>query len=152
MTIAKRLEAHTPQATLPAMRPARGVLILGAVLLGGCGATERDQVQAKLQQFAVATAGGDTKTLCTQVLAPSLLERLASLGLGCDSAMRIFVASVRDPALTVSRITIAGASASAITLSTARGQQPTLEQIELVKTGQGWRLSSLGSGAPAGAR
>jgi hypothetical protein len=32
-----------------------------------------------------------------------------------------------------------------ITLSAARGQQASLETIDLIKTAEGWRLESLGS-------
>jgi hypothetical protein len=131
------------------MRPASGIVI--AVLswaLAGCGVSARDEVQAKVQQFAKATASGDYQTLCEQVLAPSLLQRLSSAGLGCDSAMKIFVASVQDPTLSVARIKVNGKRASAVALTAARGQRAALDTIELTDTQNGWRVSSLGS--PAG--
>ena len=115
--------------------------------LAGCGASARDEVQVKLQQFANATASGDYKTLCEQVLAPSLLRRLSSAGLGCEPAMKIFVQSVQDPTLSVARIKVSGKSASAVALTAANGQRAALNTIELINTDQGWRVSSLGSPA-----
>ena len=115
--------------------------------LAGCGAIAREEVQAKVQQFAKATAGGDYRALCQQVLAPSLLQRLSSAGLSCESAMKIFVHSVQDPTLSVARITVHGNRASAVTLTAARGQPASLNTIELINTENGWRVSSLGSSA-----
>jgi len=128
------------------------VIVVLSCALTGCGASARDEVQAKLQQFAKATAGGDYQALCEQVLAPSLLRRLSSAGLGCESAMRIFVASVQDPTLSVARIRVNGNRASAVALTAARGQRAALDMIELIDTQQGWRVSSLGSPATADQR
>jgi hypothetical protein len=122
------------------------MIALGAVCaLAGCGATERDQVQSKVQEFLHATTIKDTKTLCDKVLAPTLLERLAAGGITCQQAMQIFVSNVHNPTLSIGRIDVSGKSASAITLTSAKGQQGSLDAIRLVKTGSGWRISSLGS-------
>jgi len=113
--------------------------------LAGCGASERAQVQAKVEQFVRAAAGRDYKTICDQVLAPSLLARLAAGGIPCTEAMQVGLGRVRSPTLSIGRITVSGATASAITLTGARGQEASLQAIELVKTGSGWRITSLGS-------
>jgi hypothetical protein len=124
----------------------RGIVIVGiATALGGCGATESDQVRAKVEQFVSATSGRDYKTLCGQVFAPSLLAHLAGGGLSCEEAMQIALGGVSNPTLSIARITVHGGTASAITLTGARGQRAALSAIELVKTSQGWRVSSLGS-------
>jgi hypothetical protein len=127
----------------------RLALALAAVSVGcalsGCGASQREQVQAKVQQFSKATANRDYTALCEQVLAPSLLERLAVTGLGCEQAMRMFVTSVEDPTLSIGSITVKGHGASVTTVTGARGQATALETIALVETGRGWRVSSLGS-------
>jgi hypothetical protein len=57
----------------------------------------------------------------------------------------IALSGVRNPTLSIGRITVNGQRASAITLTGATGQQASLDAIELVKTGQGWRVASLGS-------
>ena|SRR5437763_79708 len=128
------------------MRVARvSVLVAATCLIGGCGTSERQQVQSKVEQFAKAAASKDYKTICQQVLAPVLLDRLAAGGIRCEQAMRIALASVKAPSLSIGRITVKGSQASVITLTAAAGQQASLDAIELVKTGAGWRISSLGA-------
>jgi hypothetical protein len=114
-----------------------------ALAVAGCGASAHDQVQSKVSQFLSAIASHDYKTLCTQVLAPSLLARLAGGGIKCEQAMRISLSGVHDPILSVGRITVNGSTAQAITLSGAQGQQGAFESINLLDTGSGWRISSL---------
>jgi hypothetical protein len=128
------------------MRPARGIVLLGAAYaLAGCGASQRDEVQAKVQQFARATAAGDTATLCQEVLAPSLLQRLAGADLSCRQAMKLFVQSVRNPTVSIARISVKGDRASAVVFAAATGQKASLESIQLIDTPHGWRLASLAS-------
>jgi hypothetical protein len=128
------------------MRSARALALLGAAYaVAGCGASAGDQVQAKLQQFAHAVANRDVPTLCKQVLAPALVEHLAAAGLSCDQAMRTFVDSVTDPTLSVSKVHVKGAAASAVVLTTARGQTASLESVQLADTKAGWRLTSVAS-------
>jgi len=135
------------------VRVARRSLLVSAVALallalGGCGASEQDQVRAKMSQFVTATASRDYKALCGQVLAPALLARLAAANVPCEQAMRIALSSVRSPVLSIARITVTGDSATAITLSGARGQQGSIDSIGFVKTSHGWRVASLGSITP----
>lgn len=128
------------------MRPAHLILpLVGACALAGCGASPRQEVEAKVQQFAKATAARDYAALCSQVLAPSLVSHLTAAGLTCQQAMRIFVSSVQNPTISVSRVTVNGLTASAVVIARANGQPPSREQIDLVHTGHGWRLASLAS-------
>jgi hypothetical protein len=128
------------------MRPARVIALLGAAYaVAGCGASAGDQVQAKLQQFAHAVAARDAPTLCDQVLAPTLVDRLTAAGLTCHQAMETFLASVSDPTMSVSEVHVRGATASAVVLTDARGQPAAIESVNLVDTKRGWRLTSLAS-------
>lgn len=128
------------------MRLGRGIVLLAsAYALLGCGASPRDEVEAKVEQFAHATAARDSATLCKEVLAPQLVTHLADAGLSCQQAMRIFVDSVQNPTLNVSRISVKGASASAVVLTGATRQRASLETIRLIDTKDGWRLVSLAS-------
>src|SRR5438445_12688387 len=96
------------------MRPARAIVLLGAAYaLTGCGASQKDEVQAKVEQFAHATANKDYATLCNQVLAPALVKHLTDAGLTCRQAMRVFVQSVQNPSLSVAKVTVTGHTASA---------------------------------------
>jgi hypothetical protein len=120
-------------------------LAAGLMLLPGCGANERALVQAKVRQLAQATASKSYRTLCQEVFAPGLLAHLALSGLSCQRAMQIALSEVQDPVLSIGQITVKGQNASAITLSGARGQQSSIDEIGLVKTSHGWRVASLGS-------
>jgi hypothetical protein len=102
-------------------------------------------VQAKVEQFAQATASHDYDTICQQVLAPLLLTRLTASGITCPQAMQIALGALQHPTLSIGRITVHGASASVITLSTARGQRASISTLKLVQTHSGWRISALAS-------
>ena len=132
------------------MRAARvtaAVAVAGA--LGGCGgASDQDLVRSKVAEFATAAASRNYGTICTQVLAPALLTRLASGGITCEQAMRIGFGSVSSPTLSIGKVTISGSRASVIALSTATGQQASLDTLQLTRTSRGWRIASLG-GSPA---
>jgi hypothetical protein len=121
------------------------VLLGAAYVLVGCGTSPREQVQAKVEQFAHATAKHDYATLCEQVLAPNLIQHLTNAGLSCRQAMKVFALSVEDPSLSVGHITVKGKTASVTVLASASGQQPSLESIQLLETSHGWRLESLAS-------
>ncbi len=128
------------------MRVAAAIVVLaGAGTLGACGTSDRDQVRAKIDQFATAAATRDYATICQQVLAPVLLERLAATGVSCEQAMRVAFGPVQDPTVSIGRIDVKGRTAEAVTLTAAKNQVASLDAIELTKTGNGWRISSLGS-------
>lgn len=128
------------------MRPAHGIVLLGATYaLTGCGTSPRDQVQAKVEQFAHATANRNYGALCDEVLAPALVQRLTNAGVSCRQAMKLFVQSVQNPTLSVRRVTVKGDTASATVLASASGQRASVESIQLISTKHGWRLASLAS-------
>ena len=128
------------------MRPGRGIALLcSAYVLAGCGASAHQQVEAKVQEFAHATANRNYAALCSDVLAPALVAHLTAAGLSCEQAMRVFVSSVQNPSINVSKVTVHGSSASAVVLASATGQRAAIESIELIDTKHGWRLASLAS-------
>lgn len=123
---------------------ALGVLLAATLALGlaGCGSSDSDQVHAKVEQFVHAVSSHDAKALCTNVLAPSLVARFTQEGLTCERGIQIFLKSVRDPTLSVGRISVSRNSASALVLTGARCQRLTLANLFLVKTSGGWRIAS----------
>ena len=62
--------------------------------------------------------------------------------------MQISLQNVKSPALSIGRVDVHGSKASVVTLTTAAGQEASIDALELVKTGGGWRVASLGD--PAG--
>ncbi len=121
------------------------MVVSSACVLAGCGKSEADQVRAKVDQFATASAAKDYTTICEQVLAPSLLARLSAAGVPCRQAMQIALGAVQEPTISIGRIRVTGRRATVITLSAAKGEAAALEAIDLIKTSGGWRLLSLGS-------
>lgn len=121
--------------------------LLGSVVLtlAGCGASQSSLVRAKVQQFAKATATKDYRTICNQVLSPSLLAHLNSTGISCEQALAVGLGSVRKPTLNIGRVTVTGSRASVIALTGAAGQPAALSKIQLIKTRAGWRIDSLAS-------
>jgi hypothetical protein len=116
-----------------------------ALALAACGASQTSLVRGKVEQFAKATASRDYRTICDQVLAPSLLLHLTSNRIDCQQALTVALGAVRDPTLTVAGVTVTGSRAAVIAFTGAAGQPSSLSTIELTKTSAGWRIDSLGS-------
>lgn len=136
------------------MRVTAGIIVVScAGVLAGCGTSSSDQVRAKVNQFVTAAAKRQYTMICTQVLAPSLVARLEEAGVTCPQAMQIAFGSVQNPTISIGKVTVSGSRASVLTLSSAKGQDASLEAIDLIKTNKGWRLASLASPlTAAGAR
>jgi hypothetical protein len=124
-----------------------------AVALTGCGGAKKPsaeaQVRATLQSFATAVEKRDYQKLCDRIFAPKLLQGLQSIGLPCEIAMRTSLGSVKDPQLTVGKVTVAGKTASAEIKTAATGQPPSTDVIHLDKLGARWRVSALGASPTA---
>ncbi len=121
------------------------VAVACGAVVAGCGVNDRDLVRSKVQQLVHAVASRDATTLCGQVWSPSLLAHFGASGISCRQAMQVFFSSVSEPSLGIGRIDVHGSRASVITITTARSQQASLDAIQLVKTGDGWRVSALGT-------
>jgi hypothetical protein len=117
-----------------------------ALVLAGCGnakPSEEEQVRTTLTSFSRATAAKDYQTICDRLLAPSLIAALKKIGLPCEIALQQGLGDVREPRLLVGAVTVRGKRATADVRSSAEGQPPSKDMIELVRTGGGWRISSL---------
>ena len=124
-----------------------------AVALAGCGdsePTDEEQVRTTLTAFSRATAAKDYQTLCDRLLAPSLISDLKKIGLPCEIALQQGLGEVKQPRLIVGAVTIKGKKASAEVRSSAEGQAPSKDTIELVRTDEGWRIASLATPSEAG--
>jgi hypothetical protein len=124
-------------------------LLLISLVLAGCGASATSQVRTKVMQFATAAHTHDYRTICAQVLAPTLLADIASGGISCERALRLALGSVRGARLVIGTIRLTGAHASVMTLTQAKGERATLATLELTRSSVGWRIASLGN--PTGA-
>jgi hypothetical protein len=121
-------------------------LAAGALVLAGCGnakPSDEEQVRTTLTSFSRATAAKDYQTICDRLLAPSLIAALKKIGLPCEIALQQGLGDVREPRLLVGAVTVQGKRATADVRSSAEGQPPSKDMIELVRTDAGWRISSL---------
>ena len=121
---------------------------LALLALAGCGdqgPTPEEQVRSTVTEFGRATAAKDYQALCDRLLAPSLVEEVESIGLPCEVALRQGLGQVRDPRLTIGRIEVRDDRASAQVRTTAAGEQPSEDTLELVDVDGSWKISSLGT-------
>ena len=121
---------------------------LALLVLAGCGEDSpapEQQVRSTVVEFGRATAAKDYRALCDRLLAPSLIEEVESIGLPCELAMRRGLEQVREPRLTIGRIEVRDDHASAQIRTTAAGEDPSEDTLELVNVDGSWKISSLGT-------
>jgi hypothetical protein len=131
--------------------PRSAALLLAAAAmtagLAGCGNSDEQEVRDTLGVFGQATARHDYQTLCDRVFATDLVHRVESIGLPCEEAMRIAMASLHKPTLSVRSVKVTGVNAYASVRTAALGQKPSTDTIQLHKDHGVWRVSSL-AGTP----
>ena len=131
-----------PVATRPLL------LVLAVCALAGCGdsgPSDEQQIRAALAEFERATAARDYQALCDRVLAPELIETVKQIGLPCELALQKGFEDVENPRLTVGAVEVDGDNATAEVRSSAAGESPSEDTVELVKIRDGWRVASLGT-------
>jgi ketosteroid isomerase-like protein len=131
------------------LRPVRRPLVAlaaAAVALGACGEgpSDEEQVRTTVQAFSDASAAKDYQRLCDDLLAPKLVEKIKQAGLPCEVALEQGLGDVKDPKLTLGKVTVTGESATADIRTSAAGQQPSRDTLKLTKVGDRWRIASLG--------
>jgi hypothetical protein len=121
-------------------------LVAAALALSGCGSgpSDAEQVRSTVLAFGRATAAKDYQRLCDALLAPRLLDKIQQAGLPCEAALQKGLGDVRDPKLTLGRITVDGDAATADVRTSASGQQPARVKLKLTKVAGKWRIASLG--------
>jgi hypothetical protein len=95
-----------------------------------------------LERYAVAVRAGDARTICADLLAPSVLKTVKQAGGDCERdlmADRIAEAG-SDYRLAVRSIAITGDRATARTVASESDGRRAVVQ-PLVRVGDGWRLS-----------
>ena len=127
------------------LRPVRRLFLAAIVLLAGCGGgpSDTEQVHATVEAFGKATAAKDYQTLCDDLLSAKLIEKLESVGLPCEVALKQGLGDVQAPTLTVGEIKVDGDAATAQVNSTAQGQAPSKDVLKLQRVNGKWRIASL---------
>jgi hypothetical protein len=130
-----------------------GALALVCCAVAGCGESkpsDEEQVRTTLTAFSRATAAKDYQALCDRLLAPSLIADLKKIGLPCEIALQQGLGDVRQPRLIVGAVTVKGKNATAEVRTSAEGQAPSKDTVELVRTEAGWRIASLATPSEPG--
>jgi hypothetical protein len=119
--------------------------LLALVGCGDQGPTPEEQVRSTVTEFGRASAAKDYKVLCDRLLAPSLVEEVEAIGLPCEMALRQGLGDVREPRLTIGRIQVSDDRATAEVRTSASGQEPSQDTLELINVNGAWKISSLGT-------
>lgn len=130
-----------------------GAIVAFVLVMSGCGEnepTDEEQVRTTLTAFSRATAAKDYQALCDKLLAPSLIADLKKIGLPCEIALQQGLGDVRQPRLIVGQVTVKGKTAVAEVRTTAEGEAPSKDTVELVRTEAGWRIASLSTPSEPG--
>jgi hypothetical protein len=130
-----------------------GAIVAFVVASPGCGEsepTQEEQVRTTLTAFSRATAAKDYQALCDKLLAPSLISDLKKIGLPCEIALQQGLGEVREPRLIIGRVTVKGKTAVAEVRTTAEGEAPSKDTVELARTEAGWRIASLATPSEPG--
>ena len=130
-----------------------GAIVAFVAVLSGCGEnepTDEEQVRTTLTAFSRATAAKDYQALCDKLLAPSLISDLKKIGLPCEIALQQGLGDVRQPRLIVGQVTVKGKTAVAEVRTSAEGEAPSKDTVELERTDAGWRIASLSTPSEPG--
>jgi hypothetical protein len=126
------------------------VTALAVPALAGCGdrtPSDEEQIRTVLSTFSQSVEKRDYQRLCDDVFAPKLLAGLQGIGLPCEVALRNSLGEVKDPRLTVGAVTVRGDKATAQIRTSAEGQPPSSDDLELQRVGGKWKVSALSGGA-----
>jgi hypothetical protein len=129
-----------------------GLLAALALALGGCGAAattsssskfpgEQGQVAKVVDNLASDGRGKNPDKICSDLLAPSLVARIRSVGGDCVAEMKKAIEDADDFNLEVLSVRVTGNRAQARVRQGKDGPQAT---YSFVKQGASWRATSLG--------
>jgi hypothetical protein len=118
-------------------------LVIVVIALSLRPGPDRDrEVRQTLDRYAQATRDKDYQTLCDDLLSKEIVDRIRSVGLPCEVALRTGLGDVRNPTLTVLGLEVNGDQALARVRGTAVGQPPGTSTYRLVREDGGWRIAT----------
>lgn len=119
-----------------------------ALLLFTCGSDDETEVRKTVEHFGQASRDKDYQALCDDLFSTVIVEKLRSTGQPCEVALKTALEDVQNPTVEVGRVKVDGDKATAETTSTAAGQRPSTDTVQLIKEDDGWRIASLANEAP----
>ena len=122
-------------------------------LLAGCGGDDDPKqisgpakdVAAAVQRFERALARQDFATVCERLFTRAAREQAG--GEDCAQLLKRTGGDIRRPRIAIKSIRIKGEKATVAVDTTAVGQKKVSEQIDLIRKGRAWRVSSLAEGS-----
>jgi hypothetical protein len=121
---------------------ALAVVIVVLVLSLRPGPDSDKEVRQTLDRYAQASRAKDYQTLCDDLLSSEIVDRLRSVGLPCEVALRTGLENTKNPTLTVIGVEVNGNQALARVRGVAVGQPPGTSTYRLVREGGGWRIAT----------
>jgi hypothetical protein len=127
-------------------------LVLAALAAGCAGGAssasdfqgEEKKVADKVEKLETAGKAGDAKVICTEVLAKSVSDQIASAGSSCEEELDKAIKDADDFSLDVEDVTIDGENATA----KVKGKEDGKDQVrtfQFERDGSDWRATNLGS-------
>ena len=92
-----------------------------------------------------AAGTGDGAKICSDVLAKSLADRMAAGGSTCAQQLDDALKDADDNDLSVEAVTVDGTTATARVKGRIGGDEDAVRTLEFERSGQDWRITSLGS-------
>lgn len=129
--------------------------LLIVALLSGCGPAKTEGSAKKytgpeqavaqvIDDLGKAVKIGDTKKICSQILAPALAAKITSAQKSpCDKALTKLMATGDDSSFSIDAVTLSGDRATA-SVHTGSGKSLRKATLGFDKTAGKWRISSLG--------
>ena len=128
----------------PVRRPIAAVLAVSGAFAGcGGGPSDTEKVHDVVEAFGKASAAKDYQQLCDDLLAPKLVSEVEAAGLPCEVALKQGLGEVSSPRLTIGEIRVSGDAATADVQSSAAGEKPSRDTLQLQLVDSSWRIASL---------
>ena len=104
---------------------------------------DTDRARASVERFAAAVEDRDYRTICADILAEELQDKLQAVDLPCERAMEQGFGAVQRPRLTVENVVVIDDRARAAVRTDALGQRPSADVLSLELQDGDWRISAL---------
>lgn len=125
------------------------VVLIVLVMVLKPGPDSEEQVGETLDRYAQATREKDYQTLCDDLYASDLVERIRAAGLPCEVALRTGLEDRQNPQLQVLGVDVTGDTAAARVRSTAVGEVPSVDTVGLINEDGDWKVASLSDATAA---
>jgi hypothetical protein len=137
----RKLTELRGKARIAAFAGAALLVVLAVVVLRPRGDSD-EQVRETLDRFAQASRDKDYQTLCDDLLAAELVDRIRSAGLPCEVALRTGLEDRRNPTLTVIAVEVNDDQALARVRGSAAGEVPATTTYRLVREDGEWKIAT----------